>query len=227
MRRRSLVAAVAALGVCLSLASFDLTRQDQQRHLQDDFARRAENHSALVREIMLNFESALFGLRNLFVGSNRVTAAEFATAAHEILQRYHGITALEWVPIVPHANRAAVEAQESAESGKVFQFVTGELMRSLGYAAETSLSGEDAIERVRADPARYAVVLLDCVMPRVSGEHALAVLQGIRPDLPVILMSGNNERGSQNGAVPFLTKPFSRATLEEMLPRIRTDGASA
>lgn len=120
LRRRRPVAAVAALGVCLSLASFDLTRQDQQRHLQDDFARRAGNHSALVREIMLNFESALFGLRNLFVGSNRVTAAEFATAAHEILQRYHGITALEWVPIVPHANRAAVEAQESAESGKVF-----------------------------------------------------------------------------------------------------------
>ncbi|MFZ9683183.1 MAG: hybrid sensor histidine kinase/response regulator, partial [Cephaloticoccus sp.] len=104
--------------------------------------------------------------------------------------------------------------------------VTGELMRSLGYVAETAASGEEAIARVQAYPARYAVVLLDCVMPRVSGEHALTVLQGIRADLPVILMSGNNERGSQNGAVPFLTKPFSRAILEETLRRIRPDDSS-
>lgn len=92
--------------------------------------------------------------------------------------------------------------------------------------AETAAAGEEAIARVQADPARYAVVLLDCVMPRVSGEHALTVLQGIRADLPVILMSGNNERGSQNGAVPFLTKPFSRAILEETLRRIRPDDSS-
>ncbi|MFZ9682267.1 MAG: CHASE domain-containing protein, partial [Cephaloticoccus sp.] len=130
LRRRSLVAAVAALGICLSLASFDVTRQDRDRHLQNDFARRAENHSALVREIILNFESALFGLRNLFIGSHQVTAAEFATAAHEILQRYHGITALEWVPIVPHADRAALEARISAANGQPFQFVTGEGRRS-------------------------------------------------------------------------------------------------
>ena len=67
LRRRSLVAAVAGLGICLSLASFDISRQNQESNLRTEFSHQAENHSALVREVILGFESALFGLRNVFM----------------------------------------------------------------------------------------------------------------------------------------------------------------
>lgn len=119
-----MVAAVAGLGICLSLASFDISRQNQESNLRTEFSHQAENHSALVREVILGFESALFGLRNVFIGSNRVTAGEFALASHEILARYEGITALEWIPIVPHASRATVENEVITRIGRDFHFVT-------------------------------------------------------------------------------------------------------
>lgn len=130
LRRRTLVAAVAGLGICLSLAGFDLARQDHLKHLESDFARRVENHSALVREIVQNSESTLFGLRNLFVGSNQVTETEFKAAAHELIHRYPSITALEWVPVVKGPERAAVEATMSRRTGKPFEFVTNEGTRA-------------------------------------------------------------------------------------------------
>ena len=119
-----MIAAVAGLGICLSLASFDISRQNQESNLRTEFSHQAENHSALVREVILGFESALFGLRNVFIGSNRVTAGEFALASHEILARYEGITALEWIPIVPHASRATVENEVITRIGRDFHFVT-------------------------------------------------------------------------------------------------------
>lgn len=124
LRRTTLVAAVSALGLCLSLASFDISRQNQKNQLQLDFTRRAENHSALVREIVLNFESALFGLRNVFVGSSYVSPAEFTAAAREILKRYDSITALQWVPIVKGSQRTAIETATAQSTGRDFRFTT-------------------------------------------------------------------------------------------------------
>jgi two-component system, cell cycle sensor histidine kinase and response regulator CckA len=124
MRRRILFAVVLVTGVALSLAAYHLARQDEAGRLAADFERRAVNHGKLVGEIVGNFENGLFGLHNLFVGSNIVSREEFTLAAREVRQRYKGFTALEWVPIVPGPNRAAVEAAATREIGQPFQFTT-------------------------------------------------------------------------------------------------------
>ncbi len=122
--RRALVAVVIAVGIGLSLLAHHLARQDEEAHLFADFNRRAENYNKLVREVVGNFENGLFGLHNLFVGSNIVSREEFAIASHEVRQRYSGITALEWVPIVPDPKRSAIESAASREIGRAFQFKT-------------------------------------------------------------------------------------------------------
>lgn len=130
LRRVILVTAVAVLGTCLTLASFDRARQNQEARTQAEFSHQAAIHHTLVREVVLGFESALFNLRNVFLSSNRVTSAEFALSAREILTRYPGISALEWVPIVKGSDRAALEAKVSQRIGREFFFVTSERTRA-------------------------------------------------------------------------------------------------
>jgi CHASE1-domain containing sensor protein len=82
---------------------------------------------------------ALFSLRSVFIGSAEVTRPGFERAAHEILARYPGIAALEWVARVPAADRDAVEQRAAQELARPFQFteldVDGRLVRA-GARAE-------------------------------------------------------------------------------------------
>jgi two-component system, OmpR family, phosphate regulon response regulator PhoB len=83
-----------------------------------------------------------------------------------------------------------------------------------GYAVSTVGSGAAALEAVRSD--RPALVLLDVILPDVSGTQ---VLRSLREDpmfrnLPVILVTARSEEidriiGFELGADDYVTKPFS------------------
>lgn len=65
-------------------------------------------------------------------------------------------------------------------------------------------------------------VLLDIVMPEMSGLEVLARIRKCTADLPVILMSGNINPASQipaeqGGMVNFLAKPFHASTLVDAI----------
>lgn len=177
LRRRSLVTAVAGLGLCLSLASFDISRQNQQKTLYTEFSHQAENHSALVREVVLSFESALFGLRNVFIGSVRVSPNEFAIASKEILQRYPGITLLEWIPIVKGSERAKVEQEVSKRTGREFHFVTNEgtiAPESDEYMPILYLEPLEGNERAFGYDVHHAPTAQTIARARASGKMAVS-----------------------------------------------------
>jgi DNA-binding response OmpR family regulator len=74
-------------------------------------------------------------------------------------------------------------------------------------------SGDDALVWVRDTRPALDLVLLDLTMPGLSGEQTLELLHSLRPEIPVILMSGYSESGilgrlGQQGAVDFIQKPF-------------------
>lgn len=121
-RRRLLVSLVLAVGIVLSLLIFHYATEREREFVATELARRSDVRGALTREVVSNFESSLFGLSNLFTGSDDVTAAEFRTAARRVLQRYPGISALEWVQIVPEAERTDVERALSRQAGHPFTF---------------------------------------------------------------------------------------------------------
>lgn len=50
--------------------------------------------------------------------------------------------------------------------------------------------GAEALEMVKAGHPRIDVIVSDIVMPRLNGVELMQALATIRPDLPVILMSG-------------------------------------
>jgi two-component system, cell cycle sensor histidine kinase and response regulator CckA len=86
-----------------------------------------------------------------------------------------------------------------------------------GFGVHEATDGEEALDLIRAGVADLDVVLSDVVMPRMNGVQLLQSLSTLRPDLPVLLMSGyGTTQLSELGiASPcgVLGKPFSSETL--------------
>jgi len=81
----------------------------------------------------------------------------------------------------------------------------------LGHATvHRATSSLAAIQQVRADS--YDLVVSDILMPGTDGLGFLKEVQEIRPDLPVILVTGHPEREEAalyGGAYAFLEKPLN------------------
>jgi CheY-like chemotaxis protein len=88
---------------------------------------------------------------------------------------------------------------------------TARILRDEGYGVHEAADGLEALELVRA-AAPIDAVVSDIVMPRLNGVELLQSLSTLRPDLPVILMSGYGaiqlaERGIASPC-SVLSKPF-------------------
>jgi CheY-like chemotaxis protein len=70
----------------------------------------------------------------------------------------------------------------------------------------------------------FSAVLADVVMPALSGTELAARVHGLRPDLPVVLMSGYTEkelmeRGFDTSHGEALSKPFGQEELVALFRR--------
>jgi DNA-binding response OmpR family regulator len=75
----------------------------------------------------------------------------------------------------------------------------------------------------RAIRARYDLVILDLLLPKLDGLAVLRELQRECPDLPVVIVSARSDletklRGFDLGACDYVSKPFS---FDELLARVR------
>ena len=86
------------------------------------------------------------------------------------------------------------------------------VLREAGYEVREAADGADALELIRGEVSRFAVVVSDIVMPRLNGVQLLQTLSTLQPRLPVILMSGYGtaELAERDIASPcsVLGKPF-------------------
>ena len=92
------------------------------------------------------------------------------------------------------------------------------LMRSLGYACEAVDSPRDAIERFQAAPYAYDLVITDFLMPEMDGNELARQLMEIRPEIPVIVLTGSPDSADRReayrlGVRAYLEKPVDRSLL--------------
>lgn len=90
-----------------------------------------------------------------------------------------------------------------------------------GYAVSCAYDGEQGLALARGGD--YGLVLLDVLLPKLSGLEVLKGIRGHDRGLPVILLTALSETddvvtGLDLGANDYLTKPFAFA---ELLARIR------
>ena len=81
-----------------------------------------------------------------------------------------------------------------------------------GYAVDTATNGEDAVAMVRE--AEYDLVFLDEMMSGMGGLRTLAEIKELRPNLPVIMITKNEEESLMEEAIgqkisDYLTKPVN------------------
>ena len=90
-----------------------------------------------------------------------------------------------------------------------------------GYQVELAADGEDALERLGADPADAAI--LDVLMPGIDGLEVCRRLRADGNSVPVLMLTARAEvdsrvAGLDAGADDYLPKPFA---LAELLARLR------
>jgi len=91
-------------------------------------------------------------------------------------------------------------------------------LRRLGHSIVMAENGREAVDKVEAG-LQVDLVLLDIDMPVLDGTQALPLLRRLRPDLPVIIETGNlGEKAEQLVSgyqdVALLVRPFSLAELK-------------
>ena len=96
-----------------------------------------------------------------------------------------------------------------------------------GILAETFTSGVDFLVRIESTPSfQPECVVLDVHMPGFDGFQVRSHLARVRPDIPVIFLSGGpvprrDERRLARGAVAFFRKPFD-GDLDAFVRTLRT-----
>jgi two-component system cell cycle sensor histidine kinase/response regulator CckA len=100
--------------------------------------------------------------------------------------------------------------------------VSQDMLEHAGFQVLTAESGQEAVLALRERRDSIDVVLLDLTMPQMDGETTFHALRRIRPDLPVVFMSGHGKprvalRLSERTRVDFLGKPFSPEGLREKI----------
>jgi DNA-binding response OmpR family regulator len=90
-----------------------------------------------------------------------------------------------------------------------------------GYSVITAGDGQEGLERALSDLPD--LVLLDVMMPKLSGLDVCKQLKAKRPSVPVIMLTARGQEvdkvvGLELGADDYVTKPFS---IRELLARVK------
>lgn len=96
-------------------------------------------------------------------------------------------------------------------------------LEHLGYTVTAVASGPEALALFKDDPEAYDLVLLDMLMPQMSGKEVFCELKKINPNIKVLAISGFTSEESirfilENGGEGFVQKPF---TIEDLSQRVR------
>ena len=100
--------------------------------------------------------------------------------------------------------------------------IMAESLTTLGYTPVVFNDAKAALQAVCHDPARFAALITDEIMPGLIGTELATQVRKVAPSLPVMLVSGYGgaalaARAQAAGVTRVLAKPLSRANLANAL----------
>jgi two-component system, cell cycle sensor histidine kinase and response regulator CckA len=107
--------------------------------------------------------------------------------------------------------------------------VAARMLERLGFSVMAANDGREGMEKFRADPARFTLVLLDLTMPHLDGEETFRQMRMLNPAVRVILTSGFNQQEAVNrftgkGLAGFIQKPFELGSLAQVIRSVLPHG---
>lgn len=108
------------------------------------------------------------------------------------------------------------------EDDEAIRFLTSKAVTKLGYKVLTSVSGDDALIKIRHQELTPDLIISNVIMPGLNGIAFVSEIKKYLPGVQIILMSGYSDNFlSQYGTITpdiyFLAKPFTRSELEEAI----------
>ncbi|OPL15967.1 MAG: hypothetical protein AVO39_06805 [delta proteobacterium MLS_D] len=126
-------------------------------------------------------------------------------------------------------NRATILVVDDEE---VVLEVNRELLESCGYRVIAASSGREALEIYSSSSEEIDLVLLDLIMPGMSGAETYRGLKEIESEVRVILLSGFSIEGGamellKEGCRAFVQKPFVLENLEKKIEEVLGENKQA
>jgi two-component system, cell cycle sensor histidine kinase and response regulator CckA len=172
--------------------------------------------------------------------------------AYGIVESHRGVLeALDAQPrgailraVFPAAPESALRARTGAAGGAVregggalllvederlVRVATFRALKQLGYEVVACADGDEAVDVYRARHHELKAVILDLLMPRMSGLETYLALREIDPRVPVLLTSGFADEGEvtklhELGVRAFLNKPYDLGELSRALAEVISPG---
>ncbi len=96
-------------------------------------------------------------------------------------------------------------------------------LEHLGYRVMTASNGPEAIDNFAAAAPRFALVIIDMIMPLMPGDELFYRLRAIDSSVPILIASGYSSDSRtksmiRDGAIGFIQKPFA---VEELAQEVR------
>jgi len=103
--------------------------------------------------------------------------------------------------------------------------VAQRMLSKLGYKVLTARDGKEAVEVFRKNRDEIDVIILDMIMPKMSGGEAFDRIKEMKVDVKVLLSSGYSINGQASeilnrGCNGFIQKPFNLQSLSMNLRSI-------
>jgi len=102
--------------------------------------------------------------------------------------------------------------------------IVSKFLNESGFDVYDTENAEAALELLRRNSCKYDLLIMDILMPSMSGISAAKLLKGdTRIDLPIILMSSSPEFSSEAvrmGAHAFLRKPIDKTELLACIEKV-------
>ena len=98
-----------------------------------------------------------------------------------------------------------------------------ELFEEDGFEVTAEASGGEALERIKADPGAFDVIITDQTMPVLLGTELARAIRGLNADVPILLCTGFSdqmaEAALEDGSVTEVVQKPVRAL--ELIDRVR------
>ena len=112
-----------------------------------------------------------------------------------------------------------------AEDNHINQIMITQMLEIIGCKSDIAKNGQEAVEMVRQN--KYDLVLMDCMMPEMSGYEATEAIRQMSDDknnaiiiaLTANALQGDKQKCLDSGMSDYLSKPIKKPELQAMLAK--------
>jgi CheY-like chemotaxis protein len=108
---------------------------------------------------------------------------------------------------------------------EIMQQLLAEMLQEMGFSVLLAHDGVEGLEVYRKQWQRIDLVIVDMIMPRLSGRETFLAMKEINPMVKTILSTGFSKNGEvletlERGVAAFIQKPFRADELSDVIASV-------